>query len=54
LNNYKQSCKPNKQQGQCCQQLNYSDLAIKTALTTKLRFKIGPLKVKNYVLRISY
>jgi len=39
--------------GQCCQQLNYSDLAIKTALTTELRSKIGPVKVKNYVLRIS-
>jgi len=39
--------------GQCCQQPNYSDLAIKTALTTDLRFKIGPIKVKNYVLSIS-
>ena len=39
--------------GQCCQQLNYSDLAIKIALTTKLRFKIRPVKVNNYVLRIT-
>jgi len=38
----------------CCKQPNYSDLAIKTALTTELRFKIRPVKVKNYVLRISY
>jgi len=52
LNNYKESCKPNKNQGQCCQQLNYSDLVIKTALTIELRFKIGPIKVKKYVLRI--
>jgi len=28
-------------------------IAIKTALTTELRFKIGPVKVKTYVLRIS-
>jgi len=39
--------------GQCCQQPNYSDLVIKTALTIELRFKIGAVKVKNYVLRIS-
>jgi len=38
---------------QSCQQPNYSDLAIKTALTTELRLKIGSVKVKNYVLRIS-
>jgi len=38
--------------GQCCQLPNYSDLAIKIALTTELRFKIGLVKVKNYVLRI--
>jgi len=37
--------------GQCFQQPNYSDLVIKTTLTTKLRFKIRPVKVKNYVLR---
>jgi len=35
--------------GQCCQQPNYSDLAIKTALTIELQFKIGS---KKYVLRI--
>jgi len=34
-------------EGQCCQQPNYMDLAIKTALTTKLWFKIRPVKVKN-------
>jgi len=39
--------------GQCCQQPNYSDLAIETTLTIKLRFKIWLVKVKNYVLRIS-
>jgi len=38
--------------GQCCQQPNYKDLAIKSSLTTVLRFKIQPVKVKNYVLRI--
>jgi len=38
---------------QCCQQPNYSDLAIKTALTIELRLKIQPVKVKNFVLRIS-
>jgi len=47
LNNYKESCKPNKQQGQCCQQLNYNDLAIKAALTTELRFKIRRSKSKT-------
>ena len=26
--------------GQCCQQPNYSDLAIKSALATELQFKI--------------
>jgi len=31
--------------GQCCQQPNYSDLAINTTLTTELRFKIRPVKV---------
>jgi len=35
--------------GQYCQQLNYKDIAIKTALTTKLRFKILSVKVKNYM-----
>jgi len=39
--------------GQSCQQPNYSDFAIKTSLTTELWFKIWPVKVKNYVLRIS-
>jgi len=39
--------------GQCCQQPNYSDLVIKTALPTDLRFKIRPVKVKNCVLRVS-
>jgi len=39
---------------QCYQQPNYSDLAIKISLTTELRFKIRPIKVKNYVLRINY
>jgi len=39
--------------GQCCQQPNYNDLAIKTAFTIELRFKIRPVQVKNYVLRIS-
>jgi len=38
---------------QCCQQPNYSDLSIKTALTTELRLKIRLIKVKNFVLRIS-
>jgi len=38
--------------GQFSQQLNYSDLAIKTVVTTELQFKIGPVKVKKYVLRI--
>jgi len=37
--------------GQCCQQPNYSDLAIKAALTTELQFKIRPIIVKKYVLR---
>jgi len=37
--------------GQCCQQPNYSDLAIKTALTTELLFKIRLFKVNNYVLK---
>jgi len=40
--------------GQGCQQPNYNDLAIKTALAIELRFKIWPIKVKNYMLRISY
>jgi len=40
--------------GQCCQQPNYKDFAITTALTTELRFKIRPVRVKNYVLRINY
>jgi len=40
--------------GQCCQQLNYNDLAIKIALTTELWFKIGLVKVKNYVLKINF
>jgi len=39
--------------GQCCEQPNYNNLAIKTALTTELRFKIRPIKVKNHVLRIN-
>jgi len=39
--------------GQCIQQPNYSDLAIKIVLTTELRFKIRPIKVKKFVLRIS-
>jgi len=39
--------------GQSCQQPNYSDLAIKTTLTTELWFKIWRVKVKNYVLRIN-
>jgi len=34
-------------EGQCCQQPNYRDLAIKTALTTELWFTIWPVKVKN-------
>jgi len=38
--------------GQCCQQPNYKDLAIKTSLTTELRFKIRLAKFKNYVLGI--
>jgi len=38
---------------QCCQQPNYSDIVIKIALTTELWFKIRPVKVKNYVLRIN-
>jgi len=52
LNNYKESFTPNKQQRSMIS-TNYSDLAIKTTLTTELRFKIGPVKVKNYVLRIN-
>jgi len=39
--------------GQCCQQPNYKDLAIKTTLTKELWFKIRLVKVKNYLLRIS-
>jgi len=39
--------------GQCYQQPNYSDLAINTALTKELRFKIRPVKVRNYVIRIN-
>jgi len=35
--------------GQCCQQPNYKDLAIKTALTIELQFKIWLVKVKNCV-----
>jgi len=38
---------------QCCQQHKFSDLAIKTALTTELRLEIRPVKVKNYVFWIS-
>jgi len=40
--------------GQCCQQPNYSDLAINIALATELRFKIWPVKVKKYVLRVKF
>jgi len=39
--------------GQCSQQPNYSYLVIETALTIELRFKIEPVKVNNFVLRIS-
>jgi len=34
LDNYKESYAPTSNKGQCCQQPNYSDLAIKTNLTT--------------------
>ena len=34
-------------EGQCWQQPNYRDLAIKTALTIELRFMTQPIKVKN-------
>jgi len=39
--------------GQCYQQPNYSDLEIEMTLTTEIWFKIWPVKVKNYVLRIN-
>jgi len=53
LNNYRESYKPNKQQRSMLSTTKLQGPCDKNYSITELRFQIGPVKVKNYVLRIG-